>query len=134
MIYETKKIKCPICGTEMNESLNTKLYLCPEKRTIYLPHFGESIDYYDCALEIHADGRYTFQQYELPPYRVRIYDSWMRGTIITIIKNIQYDNHIDGISPIIQWKEAFQTDSALQLPWSDFDKCVQKLKLLTTFS
>lgn len=133
-------INCPICGVCMKVTANSNLFLCPEKRRAYLSDFQESISYYDCALEIHAAGGYTFQQYEIPPYKVvirspRIYlFSQDAGSHVMIISEVIYDDHMGQMEPFIKWKEVFQTDEILELPWHDLNKCVQKLKLLTTFS
>jgi hypothetical protein len=133
-------MNCPICGVIMKPTVNGNLFLCPEKRRIYLPDFKESINYYDCALETHAAGGYTFQQYEIPPYKIvirspRIYvSSQDTGSHVMIISEVVYDDHLGQMEPFIKWKEVFQTNETLELPWHDLEKCVQKLKLLGTFS
>lgn len=137
---ETKGIKCPMCGIIMTATANSNLFLCPEKRRIYLQQFRESVDYYDCALEIHTDGGFTFQQYEVPPYKIvikspRIYVSPLEwGTHVTMIKTIRYDEHLGLPEPLIQWQNVFDTTEILNLPWHDRERCLEKLKLLTTFS
>ena len=135
-----KDINCPICGFAMKHTANLNLFLCPEKRRTYLPEFKESINYYDCALEINSLVGYTFQQYEIPPYKIvirnpQIYTSNKdNGSHVMIISSVTLDNHIEQMAPLITWKEAFRTDELLELPWHDKDKCVQKLKFLITFS
>ena len=135
-----KEINCPICGIAMKHTANLNLFLCPEKRRTYIPYFRKSINHYDCALEIYADGGYTFQQYEIPPYKIvirnpRIYTSNKdQGSHVMVVSALVYDAQMEQIEPHIIWKEAFQTDELLELPWHDKDKCAHKLKLLTTFS
>jgi hypothetical protein len=144
MYSEIKEINCPVCGDKMHNAgnldtvSNSNFYFCAEKRKIYLPYFRESIGYYDCALEIHNDGQYTFQNYMFPPYKIIIRNSKIYsneyGTSVSMIKDIKYDDHVESSEPFITWKEVFQTDSLLELPLKDFDKCIEKLKLLSTFS
>lgn len=134
------EIKCPICGISMKITDNSNLFLCPTKRRMYLEQFGESVDYYDCALEIHAEGGFTYQQYEIPPYKIvirspRIYTAPRdQGTHITTIKSMHYDNHLGMGDPIIQWQEVLDTTEMLSLPWHDREKCLDRIKLLITFS
>lgn len=111
---------------------NDRIFLCSEKKKTYIDGFRVPITYYDCAVEISSDG-YSFQQYEYPPYKVIIAN---HQTEVSKIKEIHYSEHfgMEGADPAFKWESVFTMDSAIELPWHDFDKCVQKLKLLTTFS
>jgi len=133
-------MNCPICGIRMKPTANDNLFLCPERKRAYLPVYKETINYYDCALEIHAEGGYTFQQYEIPPYKVvirnpKIYTSGAdSGSHVMIVSTVaETITSMGDIETSVTWKEAFRTDEMLELPWHDLEKCIQKLKLLATF-
>lgn len=130
---------CPICGKRMSPTANSNLFLCKLKRSIFIEELGDSVQYYDCALEVDPErGGYCFQQYDLPPYQITIYSKAMyptqNGTLVKKIIKLHYDMHIEDMEPFKVWKEVFHTLEELDLPWHDHNKCVEKIKKLVIFS
>ncbi len=133
-----KKLNCPVCQEEMEPTASRGIYLCLIKRTIYLPEFDLNRPYWDAAVCLGSDDKFTFQDYEFPPYKILIYnDKHGQRTRIQKLKSTSlfglnswgtlnetgYDYH-----------DIFTTATALELPWSDRELVLKKLKLFTTFS
>lgn len=136
---EVNSPDCPVCGKKMSGTANSYLFICKVGRNTYVPEFGESINYYDSAVQLKSDGNYEYQQYVIIPYRITIqgpelYSNSRTGSCVEKIVSLKHDFHTEQLDPYPDWREVFHTPEELNLPWHDAGKCIDKIKRLILFS
>lgn len=134
-------MNCPICNEIMSPTVNGGVFLCRIKRSFYVPEFQDSISYEDCAVEINpSGGQYYYQRYNLIPFRITIrspevYVQDQSGTVISKLTGLKRDYHYgEDLEPYQKWEKVFQTSVELNLPWNDYNRCIDKIKKLIIFS
>jgi hypothetical protein len=123
---------CPVCQTEMIATNNPELYVCPTKRFAYLLEFDLHRPYWDSAIQLGPSNEFYCQIYELPPYKIIIYNNPRQGqeTKIQKLESVLFrvsDQHYE-------YKDIFSIATVLDMDWSQPHLIKERLRLLTIFS
>lgn len=120
---------CPVCGLVLKTTvINPVLYYC-EKRKFWLTEPGMYIDIIDATIYMSADGRKTLKIIDIPPFTFTIFDeiNFKRTKIYKIMPSHQTKSLTKEMVLDI-------AGTAIDLPWNDKEKVLDKIKLYLLFS
>jgi hypothetical protein len=124
--------KCPVCQIEMVGTANTVLYMCPTRRITQLPGIPKELIYWDSSICFMEDAKISFAVYEIPPYKISIYN--IGGPYSEVSKvSLQSGKNIIMEDRWV-YNVIFSTNTVLDFHWHNPQQVKRKIKLLATFS
>jgi len=127
---------CPVCGNALKATgVDPNMYYCT-KRKVWFPDVGAHIDTIEATVCLDADSKPILQIIEVPPYRFTITNE-AKGQKTEISKIVLRQ---DRVSPHKWYPHAINRETiltlptAINLPWNNKEKVLERVKLFLLFS
>jgi hypothetical protein len=124
---------CPVCQIKMKSTAAEGLVGCPTRRSVIYPGMNDEVSYWDSGILFGPDDIKYWQMYEIPPYRIRIYDRHPSLGTKTTISKIVVNPYGQGHGSW-EYMDVLTMDVAIELPWDDREQVFEKIKLYSVFS
>jgi hypothetical protein len=124
---------CPVCQIKMKPTANEGLFGCPTYRSFSMPGIKEKIPYWDTGILFGPNNNPIWQMYEIPPYRIYIYDQYERHMARTKIDKVILNPYGQGEGSW-EYRAIFAVDGIVNFPLTNTKQVIEKIKLLVTFS
>jgi hypothetical protein len=124
---------CPVCRGKMVVTANPVLFRCTRK-SVWHPAQGTQLEYTHAFVMVDGDD-FPFMQIEVPPYTIKIIKD-KNGDKSVISKTVPKTKHRLDKSKNKEYvyKELITVDAAINLPWHDRLKVLDRIMTYLIFS